>query len=67
MTSTSTKTAKRIRELRLKKGWTQQQLAEKLNIYAQHISNMENNKRAISKEMAKKLAEIFNTSVDRFI
>lgn len=33
----------------------------------QHISNMENNRRAISLEMAKKLASAFNTSPARFL
>ena len=46
---------------------TQAQLAEKLGIPRQHVSNMENGKRGISLTMAKNLAKIFNTSVERFI
>ena len=33
----------------------------------QHISNMENDRRAISLEMAKKLASVLNTSPTRFL
>lgn len=33
----------------------------------QHISNMENNRRAISLEMAKKLASVLHTSPTRFL
>ena len=47
---------------------TQEKLGEMLGgIPKQHISNMENGIRPISKNTAKKLAEIFNVSVERFI
>jgi len=46
---------------------TQSELAEKLGIVKQNVSNMENGKRTISKDMAKKLAKIFRTSPARFI
>ncbi len=47
---------------------TQEKLGEMLgNIPKQHISNMENGLRPISKITAKKLAKIFNVSVERFI
>jgi len=47
---------------------TQQKLGKLLgDIPKQHISNMENGIRPISKDTAKKLAKIFNVSVDRFI
>jgi DNA-binding XRE family transcriptional regulator len=55
---------KNLRELR---GYTQVQLAERLGVLRTHISAMENGKRAISKAVALKLAEIFDTSPDRFI
>ena len=49
-------------------GMTQEQLGEKLGgIPRQGISNMENGHRAISKKTAKKLAEIFDVSVEKFI
>lgn len=47
---------------------TQEKLGELLgDIPKQHISNMENGIRPISKNTAKKLDVIFNISVERFI
>jgi DNA-binding XRE family transcriptional regulator len=47
---------------------TQKKLGEMLgDVPKQHISNMENGIRPISKNTAKKLAEIFDISVERFI
>lgn len=48
-------------------GMTQKELAEKLGIAKQHVSNMERNERAISKKIAKELAKIFHVSPARFI
>ena len=49
-------------------GMTQSELGAKLgNVSAQHVSDMENDRRAISKQMALKLAKLFHTSVERFI
>ena len=48
-------------------GMTQKDLADKLDISKQHVSDMERDKRAISKTTAKKLAKIFKVSVARFI
>jgi DNA-binding XRE family transcriptional regulator len=53
---------------RINRGLTQEQLGELLDgIPKQHISNMENGKRAISLKMAKRLSKLFKTSVERFI
>lgn len=46
---------------------TQRQLADKLNVSPQFISNMENNSKPISKKMAIVLSELFSVSVSRFI
>ena len=46
---------------------TQQELGEKTGVAKAFICDIEHNRRAISKEMAKKLAHIFNVSVERFI
>lgn len=46
---------------------TQTELGEKLGVNKQVISDMEHERRSISKAMAKELAKIFNVSVDRFI
>jgi DNA-binding XRE family transcriptional regulator len=49
-------------------GFSQQELGERLGgLPKQHISNMETGQRAISKSMAKQLAEVFNVSVEKFI
>lgn len=49
-------------------GLTQEQLGRKLGkIPRQGISNMENGHRPISKKIAKKLADIFAVSVEKFI
>jgi len=47
---------------------TQVQLGERLGgIPKQHISNMENDRRPISKKTAMKLARLFHVSVEKFI
>ena len=48
-------------------GMTQKELADKLDMTKQHVSDMERDKRAISKTTAKELAKIFKVSVARFI
>ena len=45
----------------------QKELAEKIGTSKQHISDMENGRRTISKKTAKKLADLFDVSVARFI
>jgi len=46
---------------------TQIELGEKLGIPKQHVSNMERGTRNISLNMAKKLAKLFNVSIERFL
>lgn len=48
-------------------GMTQKELADKLDMTKQHVSDMERGKRAISKATAKELSKIFDVSVARFI
>jgi len=49
-------------------GMTQNQLAVQLgNVTRQNVSNMEHGHRSISKNMAKKLAELFDVSVEKFL
>jgi DNA-binding XRE family transcriptional regulator len=52
---------------RQREGLTQRQLCEKSGIPQRHISEMENGKRAIGKETAKKLAAILNTDYRVFL
>ncbi len=46
---------------------TQAELGEKLGVSKQVVSDMEHERRSISKAMAKELARIFTVSVERFI
>ncbi|NQU65460.1 MAG: helix-turn-helix domain-containing protein [SAR324 cluster bacterium] len=49
-------------------GYSQAKLGEALGGLSRHkISDMENDRRGISKDIAKKLAKIFKMPVDRFI
>ena len=56
--------SKKITELRLSFGWTQVQLAQKLGITKQTISNWENDNIQPSIDMLIKLSKIFNVSTD---
>jgi len=57
-----------LRIYRQNAGLTQEALGKMLgDLPRQHISNMENNSRAISLEMAKKLAKLLHTSPTRFL
>lgn len=50
------------------RGLTQEQLGKMLNgLSRQRISDMENGRRIINKDVAKKLAKIFNTSIEKFL
>lgn len=52
---------------RKRDGLTQEELAKSLGIKQQHVSDMENGKRLISKKTAQKLAAIFNTTYKTFL
>jgi len=52
---------------RYREGLTQTQLAEKVGIPQRHISEMENGKRSIGKEMAKRLGKALNISYKVFL
>lgn len=54
----------RIKELRLKKDWTQSQLGEKVNVTKASISGYENDTRSPDKETLVKLANLFDVSTD---
>lgn len=57
-----------LRIYRQNLGLTQAELGQKLGKFTrQKISDMENNKRSISKAVAKKLSEIFDVQVERFL
>ena len=56
-----------VRGGRGKEGLTQKQLADQMGIAQHHISEMENGKRPIGKEMAKKLAAALNVDYRVFL
>jgi len=56
-----------LRGLRHREKLTQKKLADMLFIRQHHLSEMENGKRQIGKEMAKKLADIFATNWKMFL
>ena len=56
-----------LRGLRLREGLTQKKLADMVGAKPSHISEMENNKRTIGKEMAKRLAKALRTDYKVFL
>lgn len=54
----------RINELRLAFGWSQVELAKRLNIAKQTVSNWENDNIQPSIEMLVRLAKLFNVTTD---
>ena len=56
--------SKKIYELRLSFGWTQVQLAQKLGVTKQTVSNWENDNIQPSIDMLIKLSKIFGASTD---
>ncbi|MGM9946489.1 helix-turn-helix domain-containing protein [Floccifex sp.] len=55
---------KRIRELRMKKNWTMDQLASQLGISKSRVSMWENNGTVPRKEVLFGLAKLYNVSID---
>lgn len=53
--------------LRYREDLTQKQFAEKLGIKQSHVSEMENNRRPISLQMAKKISKIFGVGYKVFL
>ena len=52
-----------IRYLRIKHDFTQEELAKKIGITRQYISEVEIGKRSVSDKIALKLADVFGVSV----
>lgn len=57
-------TGKRIKELRKSFGYTQEKLAEMMDLTTAHIRSMENGHRGISVDNLIKLKHIFGVSID---
>lgn len=56
--------SKRIYEIRMSFGWTQVQLAQKVGVTKQTVSNWENDNIQPSIDMLIKISKIFNVSTD---
>jgi DNA-binding XRE family transcriptional regulator len=56
-----------LRASRIKADMTQKELAAKLGVFQHHLSEMENSKRPIGKQMAKKLSAVFKSDYRLFI
>lgn len=56
-----------LKGFRLREGWTQAEVADKIGIDQPNLSKMERGKRAIGKAMAKKLAALFGTDYRVFL
>ncbi|HIS90937.1 MAG TPA: helix-turn-helix transcriptional regulator [Candidatus Faecisoma merdavium] len=56
---------KKLQELRIKKGYTYQQMADKLNISKCFYWQIENRDRNLTYKMAFKIAKILNTKPDK--
>jgi transcriptional regulator with XRE-family HTH domain len=54
----------KIKRLRQEKNWSQDQLADKIDVGRRFISNYENGKNLPSASTLQKLAEVFEVSVD---
>ena len=53
-----------LRWSRVKRGWTQQELAEKMGVTRNTILAWENEKTAIPEENVKKVRELFGSEID---
>jgi DNA-binding XRE family transcriptional regulator len=62
-----TLTGRAIRGLRYREELTQPQLAEKIGVKRHHISEMENGKGPIGRDMAKRLAKALHTDYKVFL
>ena len=67
MTGQSGEPAVLLKGLRYREGLSQLEFAKKLNISQTNLSAMENGRRTIGKELAKKIAEIFKVNYRIFL
>jgi putative transcriptional regulator len=55
----------RVKELRLEKGWTQQELADSVGVSRQSINSIERDRYVPSLQLALTFARVFGCSTDR--
>lgn len=56
-----------LKGLRLREGYTQEQLGNLIGVSQNNISAMEHGKRSIGKNIAKRLADLFKTDYKMFL
>lgn len=56
-----------VKVYRQNKSWTQNELGSKVGVSKAYISDIENNRRAVSKKMASQFAKLFDIDVSRFV
>jgi putative transcriptional regulator len=54
----------RVKELRISRGWSQQQLADVVGVSRQSINSIERNRYVPSLQLALKFAQVFGCSTD---
>lgn len=62
-----TETGKRIRELRIAAGLTQEALAGKVGVYSKYFVHVESGRKACSVDIYVELANVLNVSLDYLI
>jgi len=67
LTKHDLKNGNRIQKLRKENGLTQEELADKVNITAQHLSYIENGHRRPSLPLARKLARVLKTTLGELL
>ena len=63
MRSPQQRLGKRIRQLRLKKGWTQEQLAERTNRHWTYIGGIERGERNVTLQVIADIARAFGVEI----
>jgi putative transcriptional regulator len=61
----SSRVVNRVKELRVKRGWTQEQLAERVGVSRQSINSIERNRYVPSLELGLEFARVFDCPIDR--
>ena len=55
---------KKVAQLRKLRDWTQEQLAQKMNVHKSHVSRWENGQMSLKLETLEKLAEVLETNLE---
>jgi putative transcriptional regulator len=61
----SSRVVNRVKELRIKRGWTQEQLAALVGVSRQSINSIERNRYVPSLELGLEFARVFNCPTER--